>query len=179
MVIVMGEKEYTCCFFGHRKINITDELIYLLKIIVKELITEEKIDTFLFGSKSLFDKICLRVVTELKNEYPHIKRIYVRAEYPYIDEDYEAYLLKNYDHTYYPKRIINAGRASYVERNQEMIDKSNYCVVYYDENYMVPVRKNNKRGIVDCQSKSGTKFAYNYAIKKGLIIENVFEKINY
>lgn len=155
----MESKEHTCCFFGHRKINVTDELISRLKATVEGLITEKKVDTFLFGSKSEFDKLCLKVVTELKNKYPHIRRIYVRAEFPYIDEDYTSYLLQSYDQTYYPEHIINAGKASYVERNCEMIDNSDYCIIYYDENYPL--------------SKSGTKRAYDYAIKKGAAVINL------
>ena len=167
-------KLHTCCFFGHRKIDITDELLTRLKEIVEDLIIDKKVDTFLFGSKSQFDKLCLQVVTELKKQHSHIRRIYVRAEFPYIDEDYTAYLLQRYDHTYYPERMINAGKAIYVERNYEMIDKSVYCVVYYDENYMPPGRKNGKRDLSDFQPASGTKRAYEYAKKKRVIVMNVF-----
>ena len=170
----MESKEHTCCFFGHRKIEVTDELVSRLKEVVENLITEKKVDAFLFGSKSQFDKLCLHIVTEVKKKYPHIRRIYVRAEFPYIDEDYTVYLLKSYDHTYYPKRLINSGKAVYVERNYEMIDNSSYCVIYYDENYMLPRRKNSKRDLFDYQPKSGTKLAYDYAVKKGLTILNLF-----
>ncbi len=124
----MEIKKHTCCFFGHRKINITDELVNNLKEIIENLITEKQIDTFLFGSKSQFDKLSLKTITELKNKYPYIKRIYVRAEFPYIDENYKLYLLESYEDTYYPKKIENSGKAMYVERNYEMIDSSSYCL---------------------------------------------------
>ena len=58
---------------------------------------------------------------------------------------------------------------SYVERNQEMINKSDFCVVYYDENYFLPRRKNSRRDMTDYQPKRGTVVAYNYAIKKKII----------
>ncbi len=169
----MKTKEHTCCFFGHRRIEISDELVNRIKEAVEDLITDKNVDTFLFGSKSRFDTLCVNVVTELKKKYPHISRIYVRAEFPYIDEDYTAYLLESYDYTYYPERMINAGRASYVERNYEMIDKSNYCIIYYDENYIPQRRKNSRRDLFDYQPESGTKLAYNYAVKKGLRIINL------
>ena len=172
-MIILGEKEHTCCFFGHRKIEVTDELASRLKEAVEDLIVDKNVDTFLFGSKSQFDKLCLQVVTELKKKYPHIIRIYVRAEFPYIDEGYTAYLLKRYDHTYYPERIINAGKAAYVERNYEMIDNSRYCVIYYDENYMSPRRKNSRQDLFDYQPKSGTAVAYDYAFKKRKNIINL------
>ena len=169
----MGSNEHTCCFFGHRKIEFTDDLVSRLKEIVEDLIVEKKVDTFLFGSKSQFDKLSLAVVTELKKKHPHIRRIYVRAEFPYIDEDYTAYLLEMYDHTYYPERMINAGKAAYVERNYEMIDSSSYCVIYYNENYRPPRRNNSRRDLFHYQPSSGTKLAYDYAVKKGLKVINV------
>ena len=63
-------------------------------------------------------------------------------------------MLESYEDTYYPEKIINSGRASYVERNCEMIDKSHYCIVYYDEQGAPTTRK------------SGTKIALDYAIKQ-------------
>ena len=114
-------KENTCCFFGHRTINYTDDLITKLTESIEKLITEKKVDTFLFGSKSEFDSLCVGLVTKLKEKYPHVKRIYVRAEFPYIDDDYLTYLLKSYDDTYYPEKLHGSSRAAYVERNYEMI----------------------------------------------------------
>ncbi len=148
-------KENTCCFLGHRTINQTDELKVKITEAVERLIVDEKVDTFLFGSKSQFDSLCLELVTQLKEKYPHVKRIYVRAEFPAIDESYTAYLLQSYDETYYPEKILGAGRAAYVERNYEMINRSRFCVVYYDEPNVPATRK------------SGTKIALDYAIKKG------------
>ncbi len=45
-------KDKTCCFFGHRTINETEELKERLTEIIEKLIVKEKVDTFLFGSKS-------------------------------------------------------------------------------------------------------------------------------
>jgi len=71
--------------------------------------------------------MCLELVNKIKDNYPHIKRVYVRAEFPTISDQYKSYLLKSYDETYYPDKIIHAGKAIYVERNYEMINKSKYC----------------------------------------------------
>lgn len=170
-------KEHTCCFFGHRKIEVTDKLVEHLNDIIEKLITDKSIDTFLFGSKSEFDTLCLKVVTELKIKYPHIKRIYVRAEYPYINDDYRAYLLKSYDDTYYPDKMLKAGRAAYVERNYEMIDNSSCCVVYYDESYNSPKRKTAKKSQSNYQPKSGTRLAFDYAEKTNKNIINVINEL--
>ncbi|MBQ7035091.1 MAG: DUF1273 family protein [Clostridia bacterium] len=157
----------TCCFLGHRNMNETEELKFKLKKIIERLIVNENVDTFLFGSKSRFNSLCLELVTKVKEEYPHIKRVYVRAEYPYISEHYKKYLLENYEDTYYPEHIIGSGKAAYVERNYEMIDHSRFCIIYYDETN-APITR-----------KSGTKIALDYAIKKQKhIITLPTERIN-
>ena len=151
----------TACFFGHRRIDETEELKSKLLNIIERLIVDEKVDTFLFGSKSRFDSLCLELVTKIKEKYPHIKRIYVRAEYPQINQQYTNYLLESYEDTYYPKHMIGSGRAVYVERNYEMINKSHFCIVYYDEQNVPTTRK------------SGTKIALDYAKKRGKRIISV------
>ena len=133
MIMIQDAVLYTCCFIGHRTINETDELRTKITEAVERLITEGKVDTFLFGSKSEFDSLCLELVTKLKEKYPHVKRIYVRAEFPVTNEEYKDYLLKSYDDTYFPEKIIGSGSVAYVERNYEMINQSKYCIVYYDE----------------------------------------------
>ena len=167
-------KNYTTCFFGHRKIDETEELKNNLRGIIENLIVNEKVDTFFFGSKSQFDDLCHKIVTELKEKYPHLKRIYVRSAFQHIPDWYEDSLLQHYEDTYFPEHMENAGIASYVERNQEMINKSDFCIVYYDENYAPPKRKNSRRDLTDYQPRSGTKIAYDYAVKKKKIIINCF-----
>lgn len=147
-------KERTCCFIGHRKIEDTLELRTKLCETIERLITDENVDTFLFGSKSEFNSVCRELVTKIKEKYPYIMRVYVRAEYPDINDDYKAYLLQDYEETYYPEKIKNAGRAVYVERNCEMINKSRFCIVYCDEDYYLTNRK------------SGTRIALDYALKQ-------------
>ena len=157
-------KEKTCCFIGHRKIEETSKLRGELYEIIERLIKNERVDTFLFGSKSRFNDLCHELVTEIKEKYPHIKRTYVRAEYLNIDDSYKDYLLHHYEDTYYPERIIGAGKAVYVERNCEMIDKSHFCIVYYNEQNAPTTRK------------SGTKIAVDYAVKQGKRIINLNKK---
>ena len=167
---------HTCCFFGHRKINETDDLKKELYNVIEDLILTQNVNIFLFGSKSEFNSLCLEVVTELKEIYLYIKRVYVRAAFENIDIGYEKYLLESYEKTYYPEKIRGAGKAAYVERNYEMIDKSKYCVIYYDEDYKPPRRRNSKRDLVEYQPKSGTKIAFDYAEKKENKIINLCKR---
>ena len=166
-------KLHTCCFFGHRKIDKTPELIERLTKEIEVLITEKDVNVFYFGSKSEFDDLCHKTVTKLKEKYPHIKRVYVRSAFQHIPDWYEDSLLQYYEGTYFPEHMEKAGKASYVERNQEMINKSDFCVVYYDENYLPPRRKNSRSDLTAYQPKSGTAVAYEYAMKKNRVIINV------
>ena len=151
-------QENTCCFIGHREINETEELKEKLLKIIENLIINKGVDTFLFGSKSRFNSLCLELVSKLKETHLEIKRIYVRAEYPEIDDDYLSYLLEQYEGTYYPERLLGAGRAVYLERNVEMIEKSHFCIFYYDEKSL-PIKR-----------KSGTRIALDYAVRKKRMI---------
>lgn len=162
----------SCCFIGHRTIKDKETIEKRLIEKVTTLI-KEGVDTFYFGSRSRFDDLAWEVVSKLKKEYQEIKRIYVRSSYAYIDDSYKNYLLESYEDTYMPDGVENAGAASYVERNQAMINLSDVCVFYYDENYLPARRKQSRCALSDYQPKSGTKIAFDYATKKGKKIINI------
>ena len=150
----LNDFSHTCCFLGHRTICETDELRTQLYNTIEKLIENYGVTAFLFGSKSRFNSLCYEITTEIKKKYSHIQRIYVRAEFPDIEEEYKKYLLGYYECTYFPNCARNSGKSVYIKRNREMIDKSEYCVFYYNK-LLEPTNRN-----------SGTKIAYKYAIKK-------------
>ena len=170
-------KTKKCCVFGHRKVTEKEAVTKQLEELLEHLIVQENVETFFVGSKSEFDDLCREVLAVKKEQYPHIKRIYVRAEYPDINEDYEKYLLKSCEKTYFPKKARNAGKAVYVERNYEMIDQSDICIVYWKNDYLPPNRTNHKRDVFRYQPKSGTKVAYDYAVRKNKLIINLAQCI--
>ena len=163
----------TCCFIGHRKIEVPENLENRLYNLLEDLIINKNVRVFLFGSRIEFNDICYEVVSKLKEKYPDLKRIYVRAEYPYISKDYENFLLGSYEETYFPEKIQKAGRLVYVERNCEIIDKSAYCIFYYKEDYKPDIKKQSKRSLSYYQPKSGTKLAYDYAVMKKKRVYNM------
>lgn len=163
------QKLNTCCFFGHRKIISDDKLVNDITSAIENLIINHHVDTFLFGSKSQFDRLCYKIVSRFKTKYPNLKRIYVRAEFPYIDDQYRSYLLERYEDTYFPDQLYHAGKEVYIERNYEMIQNSKYAIIYYNKNYIPPHQHYKLR-----PSKGGTKIAYEYAKQKGLLICNVY-----
>ena len=149
------------CFIGHRNVDSKDVLYPCLLAVLEDLILAGH-TVFYLGSRSEFNSMAVSVLKELKAKYPQIHRIYVRAEYPHINEDYHAFLLESCDETYYPEQLHLAGRSVYVERNQYIIDRSSVCVFYYDE------EQSNSR------KKSGTRIAYEYAIRSQKEIVNLF-----
>lgn len=161
------------CFIGHRKIKNVEAVKLKLIDVITDLI-KNGADTFLFGSKSEFDALCWQTVSELKDDHPNLRRNYVRAVYPVISEDYKNYLLESYEDTCFPENIQNAGVQSYVERNFYMIDHSDICVFYYNPDYKPPTKKESKYSVTLHQPKSGTATAYNYAVRKGKKIINLF-----
>ena len=180
-----------CCFIGHRTIEQEEELLPRLKDTIKRLILEESVCYFLFGSRSAFDDLCHSIVTELKAEYPHIVRVaYTRRSEYAVKAEEKAKLerswasvlktevkLKDYDAEVQSDRVYSAGKASYVERNQEMIDDSDFCIFYYNEAYQPPKRKRTNRDLSTYQPKSGTRLAYEYAVQKSKNGEKVLLNI--
>ena len=163
------------CFIGHRKITVNDELKKELTDYIEFLIQNNNVQVFLFGSRSAFDDLCYEIVSTLKEKYPSINRVYVRSSYEFIDESYKKYLLEGYEETTYPKECVNSGKISYVRRNQAMIDQSDFCIFYYNENYLPPERKWARRDLFAYQPKSGTAIAYKYANQKKKDIKNFYK----
>ena len=178
-----------CCFIGHRKIKNGVELTQRVKETIRDLIENKGVNTFLFGSRSEFDDLCHSIVTELQKNNPQIKRIMYtcRSEYACMKEEKEEreriarevtkrdIKYKDYDGAMMSDRLWSAGKASYVERNQDMINASDYCVFYYDENYQPQKRKTLKQSASSYQPNSGTRLAYEYAKQKKKIIYNIVD----
>lgn len=59
-------------------------------------------------------------------------------------------------------KVASAGQASYIERNELMINDSDYCVFYIDKN---------------TKYEWGTKITLNYAKRKEKTIISLIEKI--
>ena len=184
-----------CSFFGHRDTAQTEELKQSVRETVERLIVEERVDTFLFGSRSTFDALCHECVTFLQQKYPHIRRIMYtcRSEYAVkkgekerVEKGWSNLLKKNvtiqdYDGEMMSDRVYSAGKASYVERNQEMINASDYCIFYYNPQYLPTRGKCSKIENGAYQSKSGTALAFAYAERRkkserGMKIINLFLK---
>ena len=169
-----------CCFIGHRKIIGTKELKQRLQKTIENLIKEKQVRTFIFGSHSEFDFLCHQIVSNLMSVYPTIERVVYtcKSEFAVLKQDKreleqmfstvfkQDITLCEYEKEIEHKTKFTSGKASYIERNKAMIDASDYCIFYYDENYKPPKRKLSKSDVFEYQPKSGTSLAYNYAKQK-------------
>ena len=179
--------EKKACFIGHRDVPDTEDLRKKIQMTVEQLIEKEDVLYFLFGSRSRFDSICHAVVTELQEKYPAIQRVVYtcRHEHATLKEEKSKeeqrwshelkrlVCIQDYDAEYeHPTKYV-AGKAGYVERNQFMINDSDYCVFYYEEAYLPPRRKYGSNFLSDYQPKSGTAVAFKYAVQKKKNIINL------
>lgn len=64
-------------FIGHRKIAANNSFYRNLIDLILRLVDYNNADTFLFGSKSQFNDLCLQAATEVKKIRPNVKLIYV------------------------------------------------------------------------------------------------------
>ena len=141
---------------------------------------EEGVDVFLFGSRSKFDEFCHIVVTELKEKYPYIQRVAYLCKHEsgcmvgagtsltqkIKDITGHNEVVLEYEKIEKLDKVVSAGKASYLERNEALIDISDFCVFYYNPDYQPPRRKGSKKAFFDYQPKSGTQLAFEYANKK-------------
>ena len=121
----------SCSFFGHRKIVIDDNLINFLHQHIEWLIING-FDTFYFGGFGEFDDLCYIIVSKLKKEYSHIKRIFCLSDRKHLNpkkrpsylnaEEYEDFLYFELDFDYWYQRIYF--------RNCEIIKNSDYIIFF-------------------------------------------------
>lgn len=160
-----GQYMKSCCIIGHRKVcdKINFEDIFV------QLIEKENIYIFNFGNYGEFNDLCYQTLLNLKLKYSQIKLIFysLNNEISFTFEEAKSYEIKykkrnkNFPYKCFDKIIylndIDETKFKYacVLRNKKLINESDYCFIYYRENYSLP---NNRR--------SGTKIAYDYAFAK-------------
>ena len=131
---INAKSSKTCSCFGHSDIVITDELKEKLRKCYRTLV-EEGFGTFYFGGLSMFDDLCWQVVSELKKEYPQIRRVFCLTDRRHLrpskrpkdlrDEDFEEFVYLELEFDFYKTRLYF--------RNVEMIKQSDFVVFYVNK----------------------------------------------
>ncbi len=121
-----------CSVFGHRKIEITENLKDSLRVYFRNLILNDNVKIFYFGGFGEFDELCWQIVTELKEEYFDLYRIFCLADERLLRASKRPRWLKECDYeeiTYFqPKYDYWYSRIYY--RNCEIINRSDYVLFY-------------------------------------------------
>lgn len=122
----------TCSVFGHSKIEITDNLKEKIYLTFENLIKQENVGYFYFGGFGQFDGLCRQIITDLKEKYTNIKRIFCLSDPRHQriskrpkwlkNEDYEEIIYLDLDFDYWYTRIYY--------RNLEMVKRSDFIVFY-------------------------------------------------
>ena len=128
-------KNITCCFTGHRAIDLKD-MHNIKKNLEQEIIhlVEQGVVYFGCGGAIGFDTLAALTVIDLKKKYNHIKLILVL---PCVDQDKfwneEEKAVYEYVKTEADKvRIISQTyyRGCMQKRNRHLVDNSRFCISY-------------------------------------------------
>lgn len=124
-----------CSFFGHKEITITEDLKNRIRGILDQMIKNENFTVFYFGGFGMFDDLCWQIITELKDKYMHIKRVFclVDPRHQRISkrpkclkvEDYEEFIYLDLEFDWWYTRIYY--------RNCEIVNQSDFIVFYAND----------------------------------------------
>ena len=147
---ILMKEEKICTFFGHREIELTEEL-YTTTVAEIEKSVECGCRIFYFGGYGCFDELCYKIVTRIKDENPEIeiKRIYCVSQERYLRKKVRYFCRDDYEDVIYLPPAFEGWYKSIYYRNCAMIDHSDF-IIFYAEN----------------RQNSGAYKAYRYAQKK-------------
>ena len=121
-------------FFGHRNIEITEDLYAITTAeILKSVDLGCRI--FYFGGYGECDNLCYEIVTKIKVEKPEleIKRVYCVSQEKYLRKNVRFFNRDDYDEIIYLIPAFEGWYKSIYFRNCAMIDES-HVVIFYAEN---------------------------------------------
>lgn len=116
----------SCTFFGHRDAPHT--LKPYLQAAIIELIENKGVDLFYVGNQGAFDRMVIRVLRGLKEEYPKIQYYVVLA---YVPNNKERLGLEDGDETLYPNCLDKTPpKYAIIKRNRWMLEMADFVITY-------------------------------------------------
>ena len=112
-----------CSFFGHRDVEITDDLIKRTTNEIEAAINDG-CRTFYFGGYSDFDSLCHKIVTSIKEAKPDLalNRVYCVSQEKYLRKKVRYFNKEDYDDVIYLMPSFEGWYKSIYYRNCAMID---------------------------------------------------------
>ena len=124
----------SCVFFGQRWISLSEQEKTLLQNTVIELITNEGVTDFIFGGYGSFDSIAYQTVSEIKKQYPNIRRIRALTYIPKQQEDMD-YLNHIYDFFYLSENAeVGLPKYAITRRNRTLAKECDFMICYVMSN---------------------------------------------
>ena len=161
----MFDKNFTCCFTGHREIaaqhitRIPKALDRILRILISQ-----GYHTFVSGGALGFDTMASQAVLKLKKEFPHI-RLKIVAPYAGQSDRWgisEQIVYERIREAADDYICLSAGYTPTCmkKRNQYLVDMSDVCIAYC------------------IRERSGSAQTVNFAVESGLKLVDVVDVIN-
>lgn len=154
------QRRHTCCFTGHRSIEVGNDFEPRLIEFINLLYTKYGVDTFVAGGAMGFDTMAATAVLRAKKVHNIPIRLLLILPCPNQGERYSLY-----DRFFYDLAKVRADYIEYVSdhyyngcmhrRNRRMVELSALCVCYLT------------------QDTGGTKYTVDYATKCGLKVINL------
>lgn len=124
----------SCVFFGHRWLAFKVEERNLLKKTIIDLIEKENVEDFVFGGYGDFDSIAFEVVSEIKKDYPKIRRILALAYIPKYQAEMD-HLNLIYEHVYLPEGTeVGPQKYAISRRNRTLAKECDFMICYVISN---------------------------------------------
>lgn len=155
---------HSCCFTGHRRIQITENLTHILSNELCRLIEVYGITEFYSGGAIGWDTLCAQTVINLRFKYQQIRLHLVLP----CCEEHQTASWNGKQKAEYRKILSAADSVEFMsenyyngcmkKRNARLVELADFCVCYYNE-------KN---------SASGTGQTVRMALKKHIPVINVY-----
>ena len=134
LIFIDMKKEMICSFFGHRHIELTDELYATAAAEISRSV-DLGCRVFYFGGYGEFDELCYKIVSTVKEENPDldIKRIYCVSQERYLRKNVPYFKRERYEEIIYLMPSFEGWYKSIYFRNCAMIDESDVVIFYAEQ----------------------------------------------
>ena len=116
-------------FCGHSNCLFSDDVKEQLKNILLGEIIKNPTCRFYLGGYGDFDRLCLRTLKELKNDFPEIELIFIT---PYLDKNYSKleFAKYHYDDVIFPPLESVPRKFAILKRNEWMVNEADLVIAY-------------------------------------------------
>jgi hypothetical protein len=128
------EIQKICSFFGHRQIDLTEELY---RKTYAEILNSVDFGcrTFYFGGYGEFDRLCYDIINSIRTEKPTLSlwRVFCVPQERYLYKRVRYFRREDYDEVIFLPLAFDWWYTSIYYRNLSMIESSDYIIFYAED----------------------------------------------